>query len=404
MNSSKKFNSIIVALAISFSISGNTDAQEKSGKEILRKAVEYASSLGSFTTDFEILFEAQVDGQVENVATDYTVAQRRPGIASIHMDNPSMELFLYTSPTGTTRYLPELNQYIAETQIAPVADLFRSASNNITLPAMAIFAELVKDAPLASTLSGVTPIKLLGQEDVNDISCDRIKFSYADFSCEVWISQGSRPLIQRITPDLAPMKEGFIKQGINIESFEVQLNVLHWQPNYVDDATLVYTPGDDAELVAQFYRPTPPSPAMELIGKEAPSLNLKQLDGKSFDVASKKGKEIVVLDFWATWCGPCRMGMPILSRVTKEFESKGVRLYAVNLQEGPDEINPFLKNTDLDLTVVLDTEGELANTYLAESIPQMVIIGRDGIVKKVHIGITPTYEEDLRSEFIELTK
>jgi thiol-disulfide isomerase/thioredoxin len=401
---SKLYRSALIVFAVSLSLSNTTIAQEQSGKEILQKAVNHATSMSAFTADFEIVFTATVDGQNEDTATDYTVAVKQPESAVIHMSSPQMELHLYTSDKETTRYLPELNQYIVEPRMTPVADLYRAASNNITLPAMAIFAELVKDAPLAAVLSGEKPITLVGQETVNDIPCDRVKFEYADFSCEVWIAQGAKPLIHRIKPDLALMKEGFIKQGINVESFDVDLNVLHWQPNMVKDNALKYSPAADAELVTQFYRPEPASPAMALIGQEAPSLDLKLLDGTSFSVASKKGNEIVVLDFWASWCGPCRMGMPILSKVVNEFEDKGVRLYAVNLNEGPDEINPFLESTGLDITVVLDTEGALGNAYLAESIPQMVIIGRDGIVKKVHTGVTPNYEEDIRAEFIELTK
>ncbi|MFP6597498.1 MAG: TlpA disulfide reductase family protein, partial [Candidatus Hydrogenedentota bacterium] len=88
----------------------------------------------------------------------------------------------------------------------------------------------------------------------------------------------------------------------------------------------------------------------------------------------------------------------------KEFADKGVRMYAVNLQEGPDLINGFLESTGLDLTVLLDSNGKTGNDYMAESIPQMVIIGRDGLVAKVHVGVTQTYEEDIRAELKELTQ
>ena len=131
---------------------------------------------------------------------------------------------------------------------------------------------------------------------------------------------------------------------------------------------------------------------------------MKTLTGEDFSLASKKDNEVVILDFWATWCGPCRMGMPILSKVAKEFEDRGVRLYAVNLQEGPDEINPFLESTGLDLNVLLDTDGAVGNAFLAESIPQMVIVGKDGTIKKVHIGVTPNYEDEVRAELTELTE
>ena len=67
-------------------------------------------------------------------------------------------------------------------------------------------------------------------------------------------------------------------------------------------------------------------------------------------------------------------------------------------------VQEFLDSTGLDLTVVMDTEGDMGSAYMAESIPQMVIIGKDGLVSEVHIGVGPDYENDIRKVFTELTK
>lgn len=400
----RRFRFALLACAFSTAYVGAVHAQDDSGKAILQKAADYASGLTAFTADFELLFDAKVDNEAENFTTDYTVALKQPGEVMVHMNNRFMEAWFYSTATETTRYLPEMEQYIVEEQATKPSDLMRAASNNVILPAVAIFAEFMKREPLSGILSGDDPITLEGQETVNGIECDRVRFQYSDFACEVWIGRGSESLVHRIRPDMEGIRDELTSQGHEVQKFLVQLDVLHWQPNSVEDALLTYTAKDGVEKVAQFYRPQPPSAAEELIGKVAPAVSLKQLDGKSFDLASKKGKEIVVLDFWATWCGPCRRGMPILSKVTKEFADKGVRMYAVNLQEGPDLINGFLESTGLDLTVLLDSNGKTGNDYMAESIPQMVIIGRDGLVAKVHVGVTQTYEEDIRAELKELTQ
>ena len=402
MTSSRKFASIIIALAISLSSSGNSDAQEQSGKEILQKASDYASSLGSFTADFEIQFEAVIDGEIEAIDTDYTIAMKRPASLSVHMKNPATEQYFFTSDTQTIQYIPEFNQYVVVPQRTPPEKIVRAASNSIRLPAIAIFAELVKESPFAPVLAADTPIEIIGQEKINDVLCDQVRFTYTDFKCDVWIEQGENAVIHRIVPDLSPMKEGYIQQGINVETFDTTLNILYWQPNYTDDSILTYTPKEDVELVAQFYRPLPPAPALKFIGKEAPLIELKQLDGETFTLASKIGKEIIVLDFWATWCTPCRIGMPILEKVTNEFED--VKLYAINRQEGPDLINLFMKEAGLDLNVLLDSDDVASVAYLAETIPLTIIIGRDGLVKKVHNGISRTYEEDIRAELTEVVK
>jgi len=395
---------VVLACAMSAAYAGAAGAQDDSGRAILQKAADYAGVMTMFTVDFELLFDAIVDGETENFTTDYTVALRQPGDAMIHMNNRFMELWQYTSASATTRYLPEMEQDIVEVGGTKPSDLMRSASNNVILPAVAIFAELMKPKPLAGVLSKEDPITLVGQETVNGVECDRVRFQYSDFACEVWIDRGEEALVHRIRPDMTGISDGLAQQGLKVDKFLVQLDVLHWQPNLVDESLLTYTPKDGAEKVARFYRPQPASAADELVGKVAPDISLKLLDGTPFDLASKKGKEIVVLDFWATWCGPCRKGMPILSKVTKEFADKGVRLYAVNLEESPDQVKGFLESTGLDVTVVMDTTGKMGSVYKAESIPQMVIIGRDGVVKKVHIGVTPNHEEEIRAELTELTQ
>ena len=137
-------------------------------------------------------------------------------------------------------------------------------------------------------------------------------------------------------------------------------------------------------------------------GKEAPNFELRLLDGGELELATKEDKEIVVLDFWATWCGPCRQAMPIIERVTNELADRDVRLYAVNLQEEPEDIREFLEQQGINVQVALDTAGEVANQYMAFGIPQTVIIDKSGIVQSVHVGVSPHLETELREELLRL--
>ena len=115
-------------------------------------------------------------------------------------------------------------------------------------------------------------------------------------------------------------------------------------------------------------------------------------------LSAHKGKQIVILDFWATWCGPCVKGMPITQKVAKQYASKGVVLYAVNLKEDAKKIRTFLTKQKLKINVLLDSKGTIAKNYGVNSIPMLVLIDKDGTVQKVHIGLSNSLENSLKRD------
>ncbi|MBI3865728.1 MAG: redoxin domain-containing protein, partial [Planctomycetia bacterium] len=132
-----------------------------------------------------------------------------------------------------------------------------------------------------------------------------------------------------------------------------------------------------------------------LVGKPAPPFELDLLAGGKFKLAEQKGK-VIVLDFWATWCGPCLAAMPQVDRAARAFADQGVQLVAVNIEEAPKQIKSMLERHKLDLNVALDRDGAVAGKYQATAIPQTVIIDREGVVSRVFIGGNPHLEDQIR--------
>jgi peroxiredoxin len=125
--------------------------------------------------------------------------------------------------------------------------------------------------------------------------------------------------------------------------------------------------------------------AAKLQGKPAPAFTLKNLNDESVTLADLKG-DVVVLDFWATWCGPCVASLPALDEFAKKHAAAGVKVFAVNVEEEKDRVAAFAKDRKLSLTMLLDTDGKIGQAYKAVAIPQTVVIGKDGNVRKVFVG------------------
>ena len=133
-----------------------------------------------------------------------------------------------------------------------------------------------------------------------------------------------------------------------------------------------------------------------LIGKKAPEIQLKTLDGKTFKLADHNGK-VVILDFWASWCGPCLQVMPQIDKVAQEFADQGVELFGINLEETPEKIKKAQERLKLSTTILFDRDGRIAERYGATSIPQTVIIKRDGTVARLFVGSSSRFDEQLRA-------
>jgi thiol-disulfide isomerase/thioredoxin len=140
------------------------------------------------------------------------------------------------------------------------------------------------------------------------------------------------------------------------------------------------------------------TPGLEspLVGQPAPPFKLQTLDGKNFELDDLRG-QVVVLDFFANWCGPCVQAMPQVEAVADELADRGVKLVAVNMQEDADSVRGLLARLEIEPIVVLDIDGATAQKYQVSAIPQTVIIDRDGKVARLFVGGGPQFVADLRT-------
>ena len=139
-------------------------------------------------------------------------------------------------------------------------------------------------------------------------------------------------------------------------------------------------------------------------GAPPPAIDLPDRTGKKVDLEELRGS-VVVVDFWASWCGPCRQEMPVLEELHKEYAKQGLVIVGVNIDNNPKKMNSFLKGTPVSFRIVHDPKLEVASKYEPETMPSSYFIGRDGKLRYVHEGFrkkdAPQIEERIKALLAE---
>ena len=135
-------------------------------------------------------------------------------------------------------------------------------------------------------------------------------------------------------------------------------------------------------------------------GEPAPDFSLRDINGKEVSLSSHKGK-VVLVNFWATWCGPCKLEMPHLDKMDREFEAKGFEVISISTDDAraASKVKPLIKRGGYGFTVLLDKDTSVVSQYNpAKTLPYNVLIDRDGNIHKVFQGYNPGDEVELRHE------
>ncbi|MDP2901916.1 MAG: TlpA disulfide reductase family protein [Methylovulum sp.] len=124
------------------------------------------------------------------------------------------------------------------------------------------------------------------------------------------------------------------------------------------------------------------------IGEPAPQFTLPTLQQDQPVALKALSGKVIYLDFWASWCAPCRTSFPLLNALHKKLNARGFEVVAVNLDEDKTKAEQFLKEIPVNFTVLRDSKGEWADRYVVESMPTSFIIDKHGVVQHIHHGFS----------------
>ncbi|AQA19130.1 hypothetical protein BST95_13650 [Halioglobus japonicus] len=139
------------------------------------------------------------------------------------------------------------------------------------------------------------------------------------------------------------------------------------------------------------------------VGQRPPSLQLPSLtDTQQIVSLDDFSGKVVYLDFWASWCGPCRVSLPALNRIYAELQSQGLVVVAVNVDAETEDAQAFLARYPVDYEVLLDPEGNSPADFEILGMPTAFYIDRNGVVRGVHTGFRKNDEQKVRATLMEL--
>jgi peroxiredoxin len=135
----------------------------------------------------------------------------------------------------------------------------------------------------------------------------------------------------------------------------------------------------------------------------APDFTLNAQTGKPVELTQFKG-QVVMLNFWASWCGPCRQEMPLLDSIYKKYNKAGFTMIGVNVEPDSKAANDWLKQTPVSFPILYDTQSDVSKLYGVAGMPSTVIIDRKGNVRFIHRGYKPGDEEEYLSSIRSLMR
>lgn len=135
------------------------------------------------------------------------------------------------------------------------------------------------------------------------------------------------------------------------------------------------------------------------ISDDAPDFTLKSLEGSNLRLEEYRG-QVVLLNFWASWCGPCRQEMPLLDRLHHRYEDTGFAVLGVNVEGEAAPAQEIVDAINVTFPILIDDGQQVSQMYNLQAMPSTVVIDRDGVVRYIHLGYKPGDE----AKYVEVVK
>ena len=359
-------------------------ATDQLARKALERVAERYRTLKGYRIEGTASTTVSTRTQKNETANSMRFLVQRPRRAWSEVRESQFTTRVVTNGESLWTAVPELEQYTVQA-LAPLLAGADSGQYKGQLDPVSDYARL---------LDGVTRVRALSRDTVRTargtVQCERYALTRAAADSAgpgitihprvIWVDPATRLVLLDSTrvdqnhPQLGPISSISMTRMVLAEP----------DPAFAADA-FTFRPDNDMRRVRRFMQRSPEHEELE--GQPATDFTLEALsDAKPVRLSELKGR-VVVLDFWATWCGPCRRWLPIVEQANRDYAKKGLSVFAVNEREDDSKVKAYLDQQKLDLPVLMDRSGNVGSIYRASSIPLTVVVGRDGNVLRILVGL-----------------
>jgi thiol-disulfide isomerase/thioredoxin len=261
------------------------------------------------------------------------------------------------------------------------------ATNLLNNVSAVVLREITAQRPLERELNG-TAMETVGSETLDNVDCDVVHVVLNTDGGEVeWALGQADHLPRRV--------RRFIATPVGKTTMTTSLSGLNLKPTIAADLFTIQRPEGFGDMAAS--APAQRGQALLPLGSDAPDWSLKTPEGQEVTLKGLRGK-IVLMDFWATWCGPCQMAMPGVDRLYKRYSGKPVAIYGIDCWERNPNADPagFMKKKGISYPILLEGNAA-ASAYKAGGIPTFYLISPEGKVLLAFSGYSADGERQIEA-------
>jgi peroxiredoxin len=362
----------------------------------------------------QMLTDSVMSGQVvESRKSTFQIAAKDPGKFTVYLKEPEQRTRIYCDGKHCVAAMAP-DAFFRLPGVPSIQEAVTGLSVPLgPYPEPVLALTLAGCDPTISFIAGMKSIELVDRKPFKSkLPAIHLHGVQADaVTWDLWISadeEDPQPLrlLVDMTPMLAASDQVHVPAGF---SYQVRYDFLTWRmQGDLKDNLFTFEPAKGAteyESLEDYFQQIAGAKGYHpLLGKPAPSFAAKTISDRTFQSKSLNGR-VVVVDFWTTSCKACLAGMPTIKKVTDRYAKEGVVLLEVNTGQDSETVRAFLKETGIEIRALIDEDGKIADAFIADAIPQTVLIGKDGLIESVHLGFAgkEALEQRLSDELDVLT-